>query len=77
VQQIIGLEKKHIIYITGFDMMPYNNIMEGGYVGDLFKEAAGPDPGVGHQVIHCVNKQTSKKSSIISIRYLSTTAYIL
>jgi len=27
--------------------------MEGGYVGDLFKKAAGPDPRVGHQVIHC------------------------
>jgi hypothetical protein len=44
-------------------MMPYHHIMEGGYVGDLFKEAAGPDPGVGHQVIHCVNKQTNKQTN--------------
>lgn len=50
-------------------MMPYNHIMEGGYVGDLFKEAAGPDPGVGHQVIHCVNKQTNKQTKILHNQY--------
>jgi len=33
--------------------MSYNHIMESGYVGDLFKKAAGPDPRVGNQVINC------------------------
>jgi hypothetical protein len=35
------------------EFISYNDIVEGGYVGDFFKEAAGPDPSVGNQVVHC------------------------
>jgi hypothetical protein len=38
--------------------------MEGGYVGDLLKKAAGPDPRVGHQMIHCAKKKYFEISTI-------------
>ena len=33
----------------------YDHVVEGGYVGDLLEEAAGPHACVCHQVIHCRN----------------------
>ena len=35
------------------ELISYDHIVEGGYVCDFFKKAAGPDPRVGNQVVDC------------------------
>lgn len=44
------------LFVSVKVLLSYNHVMEGGYVGDLLEEAAGPHSCVGHQVIHCRNE---------------------
>ena len=58
------------------ELISYDHIVEGGYVCDFFKKAAGPDPRVGNQVIDC-GSNTSQSVRIANDKKLRDTTFAL